>query len=102
MDPEALSELAPDGLVAAEEVLPQVTVAAEGAVEADLAGRIAPTLVAYGKPFSAAQGFFVKDGAVRADFEMGDRGALLNGLGISLDQRGRPLRPYPGGALPIP
>ena len=30
MDPEALSELAPDGLVAAEEVLPQVTVAAEG------------------------------------------------------------------------
>lgn len=79
MDPEALSELAPDGLVAAEEVLPQVTVAAEGAVEADLAGRIAPTLVAYGKPFSAAQGFFVKDGAVRADFEMGDRGALLNG-----------------------
>lgn len=30
VDPEALSELAPDGLVAAEEVLPQVTVATEG------------------------------------------------------------------------
>ncbi len=88
IDADSLSALLPGELVGAEEVLPQVTAAAEGAVVADIAGRLAPNRVAYGKPFSASQGFFVKDGAVKADFELGDLGTLLEGGFVAGSKKG--------------
>ncbi|MCI8425555.1 MAG: hypothetical protein HFJ72_07855, partial [Adlercreutzia sp.] len=75
----AIEALLPDGTTDASEVLPQVTVASEEAVESDLSSKVRPALIAYGTPLGASQGFYVKGAPVAAFFELGDAVTRLEG-----------------------
>ncbi|MEE0706010.1 MAG: hypothetical protein UCH28_06450, partial [Adlercreutzia sp.] len=79
LDQEVVEGLLPSGLVAADQVLPQIAVDADEAAKSKLADRLAPALVVSGVPYSASQGLFVKGTKANAAFELGNLDQLLAG-----------------------
>ncbi len=91
LDQKVLASLVPQKLTSATEVLPQVTVDADQAKEtkkADLASRVRPNLIISGVPYSGAQGLYVKGTKARANFELGNLDASLEGGFIAGSREG--------------
>ena len=85
LDADILADLLPEDRVAAAEVVPIVTartMAAEdphAVVDADIAARVAPNVLAWGAPYHTQSGFFAKGERVRAVYDLGNLRTLLEG-----------------------
>ena len=69
--------LAPADLVSSEDVLPSVT--DEFSDPDDVASRVMPSLVAFGVPLNPSSGYKVKDGSLRARYDLGNLSQTLEG-----------------------
>lgn len=85
LDADAVAGLLPEERAVAAEVVPIVTartVSAEDShaiVDADIAARVAPNVLAWGAPYQVQSGFHVKGKRVQAAYDLGNLSALLEG-----------------------
>ena len=72
-----LADLAPEGLTAADEVLPSA--AGDFSDPDDIASRISPALVAWGAPLNSTVGYQLQDRKLRVRYDLGNLGLTLAG-----------------------